>query len=217
MNTIKQSAPPKLLVLEGLDGSGTTTQVGLLAQWLRGFELPVETTSQPSGGPIGSLIRQILSGRLVVRDGEDHRQPGNGQIALLFAADRLDHVESQIQPALEAGRWVLCDRYYCSSFAYQALQEDLSWVMEINSRAPSPDLTLFLDVPPVRCMERTSSRLRTDIYETLEQQSRIEHSYHTAMERLRAAGEKIVVVDGDRPEDEVQQDLRRVIEPMLGC
>ena len=90
----------RFIVLEGIDGAGTTTQTSLLAARLRRDGVHVRTTREPSDGPVGTVIRQILAGRIV---GAGGRAPGWATMALLFAADRMDHVESEIEPFVSAG------------------------------------------------------------------------------------------------------------------
>src|SRR5580704_4218459 len=101
----------RLVVLEGIDGAGTTTHVARLADRLRKLRQPVRATREPSDGPVGTLVRQVLSGRIVVPGG---RAPGWATMALLFAADRMDHVESEVEPVLGEGGVVLSDRYDAS-------------------------------------------------------------------------------------------------------
>ena len=91
----------RFVVIEGIDGAGTTTQVGRLVDRLRKKNIQARGTREPSDGPVGTLIRQVLAGRVVVPGG---RAPGWGTMALLFAADRVDHVEAEIEPALAVGR-----------------------------------------------------------------------------------------------------------------
>ena len=113
---VMASSAGRLVVLEGIDGSGTTTQIARLAERLRGVRVPVRVTREPSDGPVGTLVRQVLTGRVVVPGG---LAPGWATMALLFAADRMDHVESEIEPFVAAGGVVLSDRYDASSLAYQ--------------------------------------------------------------------------------------------------
>ncbi len=202
---------PRFLVLEGLDGAGTTTQARLLGDWLTGLGCALHATHEPSSGPVGALIRQALSGRLVARSAPDARPPGNDVMALLFAADRMDHLESEILPALAAGRWVLSDRYYHSSLLYQSLEGDLAWVRALNSHARAPDVTYVLDVTAEQAARRRLRRgAAAELYETDPVQRRLEGLYRELPRLL--PGEPLVVLDGARPPGEVlasiQADLR---------
>ncbi len=184
--------PGKFIVIEGLDGAGTSTQAQLLGEQLsaRG---QTWVTWQPSERPAGLLIRRILSGDMLT----DRRA-----LALLFAADRLDHVYGPegIAAHLRRGEHVVCDRYYLSSLAYQTLDAGFSWVYAINRQALRPDLTVFLEVPVLTCLERIGVRQggRKDLFEQQEALDRIRASYYEAMRRL-AQREAIQVVDGCGP------------------
>ena len=127
------------------------------------------------------MIRQILAGRVIgSREGFDR-----SALALLFAADRLDHAQQEIVPALRAGQWVVSDRYVLSSLAYQALDLPQGYVASINSRAPRPDLTLFLDVPPeVSLRRRRAQTSHRDLFEDLASQRRVAKHYQTALAGL---------------------------------
>jgi len=104
---------------------------------------------------------------------------------LLFAADRLDHAQGEVLPALRAGRWVVSDRYVLSSLAYQALDLPQSYIASINSRAPRPDLTFFLDVPAeVSLRRRRAQTSRPDLFEDLATQRRVAKHYQTALAGL---------------------------------
>ena len=145
------SAPGRFIVLEGVDGCGSTTQTKRLVEALatRGYD--ARSTCEPSDGPVGALIRQALEKRLRDARGEARRFDW-ATLALLFAADRLDHVEATIAPALAAGAIVISDRYTLSSLVYQSVtapsgsEEPLAWIHELNRAARAPDLTIVLDV-----------------------------------------------------------------------
>jgi dTMP kinase len=147
----------RLVVLEGIDGAGTTTHVARLAERLRSLRVPVRATREPSDGPVGTLVRQVLTGRMVVPGG---RAPGWATMALLFAADRMDHVESEIEPFLADGGVVLSDRYDASSLAYQSVssgsqaKDAVEWIRVLNRYVRRPDLTIVLDVTPETAAER---------------------------------------------------------------
>src|SRR5262249_12921185 len=135
---------PVFIVLEGIDGSGTTTQLPRLQAHLEARGRPVHATREPSGGPVGRLLREILLGRHALPDGA----PADGlAMALLFAADRRDHLRREIEPALAAGEDVVSDRYLMSSLAYQGEEAERAWVAELARGVRPADLTLLLDVP----------------------------------------------------------------------
>jgi dTMP kinase len=154
---------------------------------------PAWVTWQPSDRPAGLLIRRILQGEVVT----DPRA-----LALLFAADRLDHLYGPggIAERLRRGVNVVCDRYYLSSLAYQTLDASFTWVHSINSRALRPDLTVFLEVPVQTCLERISTRQgeRKELFEREEALQRVRESYYRAI-RYLGKREWIQVVDGCVP------------------
>lgn len=140
-----------LIALEGVDGAGTSTQCTLLARALEQRGLSVHTTREPSDNPVGKLIRQALPADATRRFDEP-------TMALLFAADRLDHLAHEIAPALERGAYVITDRYLLSSLVYQAELLGEGWVSEINARARHADLTLLLDVDASVARSRRAQR-----------------------------------------------------------
>jgi len=202
----------KFLVFEGLDGAGTTTQARLLADYLLGQGQEVVQTREPSDGPIGVLIRQMLSMR-VVSQIDGHVEAVNREsLALLFAADRLDHVRNTIEPGVRARKTVISDRYYASSFVYQGDVDesdhfDIAWVRELNSRAKTPDLTIFLEAPVEVCLERMGTRHVRDIYETKEKLTRLHARYDQVMTLLEDAGENILRLDARQSVAEVHRHV----------
>lgn len=206
------------IVLEGVDGAGTTTQAKLLAGALTARGLPVHVTQEPSNGPVGAMLRQILQGRLVVA-GIAARPPGWATMALLFAADRMDHLEAEILPNLRDGVTVVCDRYYHSSLAYQSLTGDrtdasLAWLREINRHARTPDLTLVLDVPPDVAKARRQSRRSAEIYEDDDLQADLTRFY-AGIER-HFPGERIVHVDSNPALETVTESLMAHVRAVRG-
>ena len=171
------------IVIEGIDGSGTTTQCSILADRLTEKGLPVHTTREPSDGPIGVMIRQVLTGRLVVAGRQGARPFNWATMATLFAADRLDHLEAEVIPNLMDGVTVICDRYDHSSVAYQSVSggggADIStWVRELNRHARRPDLTLVLDVDPKGAARRRDTRSGSpELYEVDEMQVELAKFY----------------------------------------
>ncbi|HET8734400.1 MAG TPA: dTMP kinase, partial [Anaeromyxobacteraceae bacterium] len=126
-------------------------------------------------------------------------------LALLFAADRRDHLAVEIAPKLAAGVDVVSDRYALSSLAYQgATLGDMAWVAALNREATAPTATVFLRVrPAIALRRRRAASLDREIYEVDAFQRRVARSYHAALARLRAAGERVVELDGERPVGEV--------------
>jgi len=206
------AARGRFVVIEGIDGAGTTTQARLLGERLRGAGRRVHVTAEPSGGPVGVLIRQVLSGRLRGRAPDG---PFDGDaLALLFAADRLDHARAEILPAIEAGIDVVSDRYTLSSLAYQALTTgDPRWVQAINARAPAPDVTILLRVgADVAFARRRSASHAREIFEKAEFQRRVAAAYERAVKVLRRGGQRVEILDGGAAPDAVSVAIDRVVE-----
>jgi dTMP kinase len=216
----------KFIVLEGIDGAGTTTQLNALREHFRRTGRRAFFTHEPSDGPVGMLIRLALQKRLVGANYDLHdpehpplagAQTFDAQaLALLFAADRADHVAAQVRPNLEAGRHVVCDRYLLSTLAYQGLHADVEWLIEINRPAIVPDLTLFLDVPPGEAEARMrGSRWKKEIFETPEQQRRVRDRYLELIERGFPQCGRVEVVDASRPPEVVSSDLLSRVDTFL--
>ncbi len=205
----------RLLVLEGLDGAGTTTQARLLADALRDEGRTVHLTAEPSGGPVGALVRQVLNRRIAGRDSAPFDPAA---LALLFAADRLDHARTEILPALAAGIDVISDRYTLSSLAYQSLTtDDAAWIERINAHAPPPDVTILLRVAAGVAYERrrTASHSR-EIFEKAAFQRRVAASYERAVRVLRRRGERVELVDGGRAPAAVSAAIDDVVASLRG-
>jgi len=200
----------RFLVLEGLDGAGTTTQSRLLGERLRAAGRRAHVTAEPSGGPVGSLLRQVLQKRINggAGDGFDPHA-----LALLFAADRLDHLSAEVLPRLAAGEDVVSDRYTLSSLAYQAVTTgDAAWVEEINGRARAPDLTIFLRVRPGMALGRRRGAGTTpELYEVDAFQRQVALSYERAVSSLQAGGQRIEVLDGEQPVEVVAEAVGRLV------
>lgn len=209
-------AQGRFIVIEGLDGAGTTTQANLLKQSVAKRGLPVHLTWEPTAGPIGSILRLILAGRVVnlPRSGVAS-PPGEAILALLFAADRLDHLDNDIGPRLIEGTHVVCDRYYLSSLAYQTLGDGLAieWVRQLNARCMRPDLTIFVDTAPDECLRRIHAQGRhLELYEELNKLEKVRQNYLRIVDILSREGENIRVVDGEQPVDEVAGHIAEIAE-----
>ena len=188
------------IVIEGLDGSGKTTQANLLAAELAKTR-KVWLTAEPSHGKIGSFIRECCLY-------EDTRLPTEAE-ALLFAADRIEHLQTEIKPALDAGKVVICDRYTYSSLAYQGSAGlSLDWIKTINARALEPDFAIFIDVSPEKVIERLQRK--RSVMETLDTQKKVREVYLKYVEK----GE-LISIDGDKPKEAVAGALFVKVSEML--
>ena len=205
------------IAIEGIDGAGTTTQAARLAAALRKRGLPVRTTHEPTDGPIGALIRQVLNGRVVVSGPAGTTSPGWSTLALLFAADRLDHLQAEIIPNLMDGVTVITDRYDASSIAYQGIVSGdaavSAWIRSINSRARRPDLTIILDVSPETALERRRLRGNVpDLFEEEELQRRLARFYETIEQYL--PGDRVLHLNGNIDADTVHAGLVAAVEAL---
>lgn len=178
----------KFVVIEGIDGAGTTTQAARLAERLRGLRLPVRVTREPSDGPVGTLVRQVLTGRIIAPGG---RAPGWATMALLFAADRMDHVDAEIEPFLSSGGVMISDRYDASSLGYQSVMSGsggegaIDWIRSLNKHALRPDLTVVLDLgADVAAARRESRGEAAQLYEQNEFQRALVEFYRDLHKHL---------------------------------
>jgi dTMP kinase len=189
------------ICVEGIDASGKTTHAHRLVRSLRRRGVDAIYTTEPSPGDIGEFIRKyVLQRRRRVRTVIE---------AFLFAADRVDHLERKIKPALQQGKTVVSDRYVFSSLAYQgAAGLDLRWIEEINKLAVPPDLGIFIDVPPEVVVRRM--RRKKSVMERLETQRKVRAVYLKFVENGR-----LVPVDGNRAKDEVAGDVLTLVLEVL--
>jgi dTMP kinase len=206
-----------LIVLEGLDGAGTTTQAYKIADELARKGVPVHVTRQPSSRPIGRFIREILAGSL----GDETQDLVS--LGLLFAADRADHVAREVRPALERGEVVISDRWYYSSIAYQARDDferkqffylNRSW-LAATKHMKTPDLVLFIDTPPAVAAQRRYEAGRTqELFDDHVTQTRVYNGYEATFKELRNL-ENIVRVKGDQPVGQVLEECLVHVEKLL--
>jgi len=189
-----------LIVLEGLDGAGTTTQVKRLVEHLRAAGRTAHATREPSDGPIGKLIREMLTGGHVIPD----QSISQSTFGLLFAADRLDHCQREVEPQLAAGAIVVSDRWYHSSLAYQGTGAERDWISMLNGRARKPDLTIFLEVrPQVAAQRRHAAGRSQELFEDMRMQEAVAEGYRATNAELLALGERIETIDGELSLDDV--------------
>jgi dTMP kinase len=188
------------ICIEGLDGCGKTTQAKLLAKKLEKCHSAVYT-AEPSRGKIGTYIREsYLYGE---------KRLSIVLEALLFAADRIEHVENEVMPALNEGHLVISDRYVYSSLAYQgAAGLSLDWIEKVNEYALKPDLALFIDVNPEAVMGRLKPE--KSVMEDLETQKKVREIYFKFVEDGR-----LTRIDGGKSEKEVAKEVYMVVTKFL--
>jgi len=187
--------------VEGLDGCGKTTQTRLLVKRLKKMGYDAVYTAEPSRGKIGRFIKKhCLHGG----------KRGSAVVeALLFAADRFEHVENEVVPALNGGKVVVSDRYVYSSMAYQgAAGVDLGWIERINEHAIHPSLAIFIDVEPATVVRRLKPN--KSVMENLETQQKVQEVYV----RLVKRGD-LVRVDGNRSKRGVAAAILSIVSKFL--
>ncbi len=194
----------RFIVLEGIDGSGTTTQMQLLAESLRARSIPCSTTAEPTDGPIGKVIRSVLRGDIAVSP---------STVAWLFAADRNEHLYGTdgILSKVSQDTVVISDRYVLSSLAYQGTTCGVRLPTQLNRGFPAPGLTILFDIDPEISLQRISTRHSRDIYETLELQKRIRTMYIKMANQLKKKGWNIVRIDAGLP----LQDAHNIIQSIV--
>jgi len=191
----------KLIAVEGLDGSGKTTQACLLVEALRKEGFKAYYTCEPTQWRVGDLIRLHVA---------KAKRRAPVYEALLFAADRYEHLAREIRPRLRKGYIVVSDRYVYSSLAYQgASGVSLQWLRNINFFAPKPDLTLLLDLPPEEALKRKKGKLKAT-FESLTFQRKVRKMY------LRLAEEEgFLVFDGLKPVETLHREIFKAVSERL--
>jgi dTMP kinase len=202
---------PLFIVLEGIDGAGTTTQTERLVRHLTQLGRRAAATREPSGGPIGRLLREILQGQHRGADGE---RVNGSTMALLFAADRLDHLQREIDPLLASGSDVVSDRYLLSSLAYQAEETDRRWVASLARQVRVPDLTLLLDLPVATAALRRERAARTvERYDADAYLAKVAENYRV----LARERPEVVVLDGTSSVEDVGRAIARAVEEKIAA
>jgi dTMP kinase len=187
--------------VEGLDASGKTTQAKLLTTNLRRKGFDAVYTTEPSGGQVGRLIRSFVLNR-------EERVPIALE-ALLFAADRVDHVEGEVKPLLKQGKVVVCDRYVYSSLAYQgAAGLDVGWIEYVNRFALTPDQAILIDVPTDIVLERL--KRKKTVMENKLNLDKVRQVYLKLAEDCR-----LTLLDGNRRRDEVAEEVSQTVSRSL--
>jgi dTMP kinase len=197
---------PRFVVLEGLDGSGTTTQLELLRRRFDSSGLSGWFTCEPSDGFIGRSIRRVL-GKEVTLDPRS--------LALLFAADRNEHLYGQggIVEHLDRVDYVVSDRYLFSSLAYQSQFSGFEYVSRINEPFPLPEFLIFLDLDPEICQERMNGRKSRDIFEEIEEQKGFLAWYKRGIDVFKDSGMKIAFLDASESPEGIAEKIWSFIDP----
>ena len=197
---------------EGIDGSGKSTQIHLLTRALQSRGIPCHETREPTDGPLGSMVHQMMTGRIAA----DPRV-----ISSLFAADRLDHLTNQVNgicQVIDRGITVVTDRYYFSSYAYNGAEMDMQWVMECNRLSEEllrPTLNIFLDIPVKLAMERIcENRLHRELYEKEERLLAVRDKYFEAF-ACKGSAERVAIIDAAADVDTVAERVWQAVEAYL--
>ena len=197
----------KFITLEGIDGAGKSTHLRWIAQLLRSRRIKVTVTREPGGTPFGEELRRLLLG------GRQRLHPET-ETLLVFAARR-EHLDKVIVPALNAGRWVLCDRFTDATFAYQAGGSRVGWdrvttLERWAQRGLQPDLTILLDVGLAVARRRAGGKRRRDRFER-ERDAYFERVRRAYLRRGRESPRRIRVIEASRS----IREIRRELEPLL--
>ena len=192
--------PPQLIVLEGGEGAGKSTNIHQLATWLQQAQVPIVITREPGGTPVAEALRQTL-----LTTGAEAIEPLT-ELLLMFAA-RHQHLQHKIRPSLQAGSWVLCDRFVDASYAYQGggrgLPTDI--IAQLEQWVVSPtqaDWVIVLDIPPDQSQDRVQSRGQLDRFEQ-EHQAFFQRVRDTYRQRA-ASNPRYSLIDASLPLPQVQ-------------
>lgn len=200
----------KFIVIEGLDGSGKTTQTKIVTEKLTARGINVINQAEPTPHEYGKMCREALSGR---------KKCTKSQLALLFTADRIDHnvnAEDGINMHLQRGDTVISDRYYYSTLAYQGVDVGMNWLKSLNLDCEDirkPDLCVFLDLTPEKSMERINANRSADeieIYENLEYLTSIRKRFYNVIDSLKDS-ENIAVINADGTVEEVAEKIEKAV------
>lgn len=202
----------KFIVLEGIDGSGKSTQIELLKSKLLASDHKVHTTTEPTEREVGKLIRRILKKEVSVTE---------ETLAALFVADRLDHIKNSqdgMAGLLADGVTVISDRYYWSSYAYHGLSMPISKVVEMNAICDyhlKPDLTIYLDLTAEESMSRIEKRNeKKEKFETLELLQGIRQNYFIAFERYHK-NSKVEIINANQSMDICAEQIWQVVNSLF--
>ncbi|HET9025025.1 MAG TPA: dTMP kinase [Burkholderiaceae bacterium] len=200
----------RFITFEGIDGAGKSTQIAVVANALRERALPLVITREPGGTPLGEALRDVIL----------HQPMSIGTETLLMFAARAEHLERVIRPALDAGTWVLCDRFTDATYAYQSGGRGMSAerIAELEQWVHpdlQPDLTLLIDVPPDVAAHRLARARSADRFEAEQVDffARVRNAY---LERARSEPQRFIVIDGTQPADVIGARLTELMQRWNG-
>jgi len=201
------------IVLEGGDGSGTTTQLSLLEERFKNIIKPVFfPTFEPTGGQIGKIIRSALKKEITVLP---------DTLAMLFASDRNEHLngEGGIKARIKEGALVASDRYVLSSLVYQGIECGDELPVFLNSRFPAPEITFFFDISPEIAVERMNHRYKNadsshEMFEDIGFQVKVREKYHSLIEIYRSKGARVEIIDAEKKPSELADQLWSIVSQM---
>jgi dTMP kinase len=205
------------ITFEGIEGCGKTTQIKRLAKRLEDLGIRFISTLEPGGTRIGQDIRRVLL---------DSKNAHLAPLAelILYAADRAQHIEEVIKPALDQGKWVLCDRFFDATVAYQGAGRglDMDLIKTLNdlvTKGIRPDLTLLLDCPPETGIERAVKRINDLGHDGQDRFEREKMDFHRKVRAgyldISHKEQRFSIIDAALPEDKVEEEIFRVVSPYL--
>jgi dTMP kinase len=193
----------KLIVFEGIDGAGLTTQSQMLEKYLKEKKYEVVLTKEPTNNLIGGIIRAALKREWLT---------SNRTLQLLFSADRAHHLEKEIIPALEDGKIVISDRYFISTIAYGMIELEKDWLKALNSKFLLPDIIFIIDVPVEVSIERIkASRFGFELFEEKKKLEKIRNNFLELSKEYK----NCFVINGNRSIEEVHKEIVKIVEEKL--
>ena len=203
----------KLIVFEGVEGCGKTTQMQLCSQWLESLNISVVLTREPGGTELGKDLRRLLLEK------SPNKPVGEVTELLLYAADRAQHIEEELKPNLATGKYILCDRYTDSTIAYQGYGRGLNMSIinqlnQISTGGLESDLTIWLDVDVEVGLSRKRGQATLDRIEqeTIAFHRRVQQGY---TELAGSYPSRIMRVDGTSSQDIVQKSIQEILHNRL--
>ena len=201
----------KFITLEGIEGSGKSTSLKTIKNFLKDLNIEFILTKEPGGGPLGKELRKMLL---------DKKSEISSEVELLLMmADRKNHIDQLVLPNLQKGVWVISDRYLDSTYAYQGGGRQLSFskIDDLTGllNLPKPDLTLLFDLPPETALERAAKRSELDRFESepIEFHRRIRDSYQL---RAKEEPERFRIIDATKDIENVQDQLLKYLRSFIG-